>query len=119
MERQPTTRPSPVAVRCAVLGALLVALATGFAWAHAAQSHSSPPIITVSTDVPVFTPRIALVQPDQDVAFRNSTAQDMLVTATAHSPAPFQLRVVAGGTGHLRLHAPGLYHFYDAVTAQV
>lgn len=98
---------------------LVVVVAASLVWANGARSQQSAVTISVTAAVPVFTPRLSLVQRDQMVIFRNDTGTDLLVTATPHAPAPFRLRVPAGGSAQLRLQSPGLYHFYDEATARV
>ncbi len=88
-------------------------------WEHAANAALAPVGLAVTADVPVLSPRVALAQPQQAIVFTNTTAQDLEIQTTPHSPAQARLTVPAGGTARLTLTTPGLYHFYDAATAHV
>ncbi len=75
--------------------------------------------MAVTVADPVISPRVILAQPGQTIVFANSTGQDLLIQTTPHTPLPAHLTVPAGGTARLALTTPGLYHLYDAATAQV
>lgn len=89
------------------------------AWARMAAPPPAPVSLSVTPDVPIFTPRVALAPRGHAIVFHNSTAQDLHLQSTPHDPASFALTVPAGGSARLTLTAPGLYHFYDAVTAHI
>lgn len=100
------------------LGLTAVAAGGALAWTQAAAS-AAPVTISVTSAVPVFTPRVALAPGGRAIVFHNATDRDMQVQSTPHDPASFNITVPAGGSAHLTLTTPGLYHFYDAATAHI
>ncbi len=103
------------------LAGAAIALAT-VAWfgvTHAATLTQPAVGVTISADVPAFTPRVVLAQVGQIVQFSNTTARDVDLVGTPHNPAPFHLTLPSGGTVSLTLSRPGLYHYYDAAEAHV
>src|SRR6185437_7968286 len=100
---------------------LLLVLAGGLgAWRVAAQATAAATIaIAVSTDVPAFTPRLVLAKPGQVISFTNHMNQTVEIESTRHAPQGEHFSVPSGGTVRFSLTVPGLYHFYDAVTARV
>ena len=94
-------------------------VASGSLWWSRASAGTTAVSVAVTTAVPVFTPRVVLARQGQSIVFHNSTGQPLQVTSAPHNPAAFSLTVAAGGSAHLTLRTPGLYHFYDAATAHV
>ena len=111
--------PKPSRRNLLAICAVLISAALLLTWAHVQAKTEAPLTVTVSAATPVFTPRVALAQPGQTVVIANSSGQDLQVRTTPHNPASFQIDVPAGGSARLTLTTPGLYHFYDAATAQV
>lgn len=107
-----------LAILALALGIAAVVGGGAFAWTQA-QASAAPIAISVTSDVPVFTPRVALASIGRTIVFRNSTDREMQVQSAPHDPASFNLTVPAGGSAHLTLTTPGLYHFYDAATAHI
>jgi plastocyanin len=100
---------------------VLLVLAGGLgAWRVAAQANATPTVaITVSTDVPAFTPRLVLAKPGQQISFTNHMNSTVELDTTRHAPQVERFSVPSGGTVQFSLARPGLYHFYDAASAHV
>lgn len=107
--------------RALLLGVILALCLPGsaIAWVLAASPAKPAITLTVTPDAPVITPRVSLMAPGRTILFTNTTAQDLLLQTTPHSPAQAHVTVPAGGTARLTLSTQGLYHFYDAATAHV
>jgi plastocyanin len=70
--------------------------------------------VRISSQSPVFAPRLAAVAPGGRVTFTNDLGSPIWVRAAALSPASFALRLAPGASGSVLLTRPGLYHYYDA-----
>lgn len=108
--------------RVLLIGIILMLCMPGgvaIAWVWAAQPAQPAVTLAITPDMPVITPRVSLIQPRQSILFTNTTAQDLQIQTTPHSPAQARITVPAGGSASLSLRVPGLYHFYDAATAHV
>lgn len=101
--------------------ALAVIVATGcgaLAWAKVAPTPA-PIVVSVTSGVPVFTPRVAVAPIGRTVVFHNANGSALRIETAPHAPAAFNLIVPSDGSARLTLTRPGLYHYYDAVTARI
>jgi plastocyanin len=74
--------------------------------------------VVVSPRTATFSPRVTVVIAGGGVTFANRLATPLLVRSAAHDPAQFAVRIAARGQAIVRLVRPGLYHYYDALTAR-
>lgn len=112
--------PRSLPTRIVVPSVLLVLVAMLAIWWTRAAATTAPAVaVAVSSDIPVFTPRLVLASAHQTVVFTNGSGQDVQITTTPHNPAQFNLVVPSGGSARLSLTTPGIYHFYDANSAHV
>ncbi len=108
--------------RTLVLGLVSLLGVTGLVSFYRSQATATPwagPVLVVSADAPILTPRLVLAQPRQPIIVRNETGHALDIRTTPHAPAVVHLHVPARSTARLVLTAPGLYHLYDAATAVV
>jgi plastocyanin len=79
-----------------------------------------PEALTVSLASPatLFEPEAGIVAVNGWVTFRNSTDSAIVIRTTVPSPNTFAGRVAAHGQLRVQLTRPGLYHYYDALTAR-
>jgi hypothetical protein len=106
--------------RWIAIGALVLILGTLTQWwARAATTQAPAVSISVSTAVPAFTPRLALVQVHEWIVVANHSNHVLRLTTTPHTPLSIRLSIPRGQTARFRLSKPGYYHFYDAAIAQV
>jgi len=111
--------PRPVILPL-VLCSLLVGAGLGaWRWAQGTAAFTAPPTLTVTTRVPVLTPRVILAASRQPIVVRNDTPHVLEIATTPHAPADHHLRVPPHASARLMLTTPGLYHIYDAATASV
>jgi plastocyanin len=84
------------------------------------QATSVPRTVSVeiSSRIPAFTPGVAVATIGSAVTFSNRLNAPLLVRSAAHDPAQFTLRIAAHGQSTVHLAQPGLYHYYDALTAR-
>lgn len=104
------------------LGLVSLLGVTGFVSLYRSQMTAAPrtgPVLVVSTDAPILTPRLALAQPQQFITVRNETGHALDLRTTPHAPAVVHLHVPVRSIAHVVLTVPGLYHLYDAATATV
>jgi plastocyanin len=66
----------------------------------------------------IFNPVVVAVATHSAVTFSNQLPTPILVQSTALDPAQFSLRIGPHGRATLRLERPGLYHYYDALSAK-
>jgi plastocyanin len=78
-----------------------------------------PQGISVSLSAPgtMFEPSAGLVAAGGSVTFHNALTIPLLIRSTVPSPSAFVGRVAPHGVLSVRLTRPGLYHYYDALTA--
>ena len=79
-----------------------------------------PDAMSVSLTSPaiIFEPEAGIVAAGGWVTFHNLSDAAILIRTTVPSPAKFAGRVASHGQLRVRLSRPGLYHYYDALTAQ-
>lgn len=73
--------------------------------------------VSLTGDQGNFRPRATVLVIDSSITFANRSNHLIEVRSAALSPSPFDIRLPARGSATIRLHRPGLYHYYDAATA--
>jgi plastocyanin len=74
--------------------------------------------ISLSAPGTIFEPEEGVVAAGGWVTFRNSLNVVLLIRSTVPSPTTFSGRVSSHGQLRIQLSHPGLYHYYDARTAE-
>jgi plastocyanin len=119
--------PNLAMVGALVCGVLLVLSVTGptpvlqrVLGISSVHASTLPRLVTVvvSPRTATFSPRATVVTLGGGVTFTNRLAAPLLVRSAAHDPAQFAVRIAARGHATVRLVRPGLYHYYDALTAR-
>jgi plastocyanin len=77
---------------------------------HAVAIMLSPRILS-------FSPQVTVVVTGGQVRFVNELDTPIVVRMTPQSPEQLSLPLAAHGQATIRMLKPGLYHFYDALTA--
>jgi len=119
--------PNLAMVGALVCGVLLVLSVTGphpvlqrVLGLSSIQASTLPRLVSVvvAPRTATFSPRVAVVTLGGGVTFTNRLAAPLLVRSAARDPARFAVRIAAHGHATVRLVRPGLYHYYDALTAR-
>jgi plastocyanin len=66
----------------------------------------------------VFSPRTAVLAAGGWATFVNERSSPLIIRFAARSPSPGSFEIRGYGRASLRLDRPGLYHYYDALTAR-
>lgn len=74
--------------------------------------------ISLTSPANVFEPAAGIIETGGWVTFRNPTSSTIWVRTTVPSPTSFSDRIASHGHLRIQLDDPGLYHYYDALTAQ-
>jgi plastocyanin len=83
-----------------------------------ATALSDVATVTSAPGAGIFEPPVVAVATHGSVTFSNQFAMPILVQSAALDPTQFSLRIGPHDRATLRLERPGLYHYYDALSAK-